>query len=172
MSVTLQRSSNQSRFEEIAGLHENAFNWLPQGRIPLGVHVVNPEHAQGLSYSDWLNPEPFFDFQVKVLEDTLAVGSDLLPCVAINHLGEAVLSSMFGADQFLPDGASASLQDVGPTPLPVFSSIGETDGLALPSLDAGIMPQVRRMIRYYRERLPEWVHVVGPMPSGPFSMAL
>ena len=58
MSVTLQRSSNQSRFEEIAQLHENAFNWLPQGRIPLGVHVVNLEHAQGLSYSDWLNPEP------------------------------------------------------------------------------------------------------------------
>jgi len=172
VTINLQALNNPPRFDEIARLHVNALNWRSQGRIPLGIHVVNPEYARGLSYADWLNPEPFFEYQIKMLADTLAVGSDLLPHVAINHLGNAVLTSMFGAAQFMPEGSSASLQDVGPTPLPVFSAIEETEGLALPSLDAGIMPQVRRLVQYYRERLPKWVHVVAPMPSGPFSTAL
>jgi len=172
VSLDFQLMHNQARFDEIARLHGNAFNWRPQGRIPLGIHVVDPEHARGLSYSEWLNPEPFFEYQAKVLHDTLAVGSDLLPCIAINHFGDAVLTSMFGAEQFVPDETSASLQDVGPTPLPVFSCIEETEGMELPPLDAGIMPRVREMVSYYRDRLPDWVHVIAPMPTGPFSAAL
>ena len=70
--------NNPGRFEEIARRHRNAFDWRPQNRIPLGIHVVDPKHAEGLSYRDWLNPGPFLEFQTRVLADTLAVGSDLL----------------------------------------------------------------------------------------------
>lgn len=152
--------------------HQRAFAWEPQGWIPLGIHVVNPEHMRGLEYERWLEPEHFFAAQYQVLCDTLAVGSDLLPLVAINHLGEAVLSSMLGAEQFMPKTMGATLQDVGPTPLPVFSSIEQVAQMEKPSLDAGIVPQVERFITYYRQRLPEWVHVVAPMPSGPFTIAM
>lgn len=152
--------------------HQRAFGWQPQGWIPLGIHVVNPEHMSRLEYERWLEPEPFFEAQYRVLCETLAVGSDLLPAVAINHLGEAVISSMLGAEQFMPDIMGATLQDVGPTPLPVFSSIEQVAQMEMPSLDAGIVPQVERFLMYYRQRLPEWVHVVAPMPSGPFTMAM
>jgi hypothetical protein len=170
--VKLDRFCDPGRFAEIARLHRRAFAWQPQGRIPLGIHVVDSSRAVGLDYAAWLDPEPFLEFQTGVLADTLAVGSDLLPAVAINHLGDAVVTSLFGARQFMPEAGSATLQEVGPTPLPVFSDIREVEGLAEPPLDAGIVPAVERLLLRYREALPAWVHVVAPMPAGPFSTAM
>ena len=66
----------------------------------------------------------------------------------------------------MPEDASATLQDVGPTPLAVFESINDVAELDVPSLDAGIIPDVQRILRFYRERLPEWIHLVTPMPCG------
>ena len=168
----LEALNDPARFTEIARMHRAAFNWIPQGRIPLGIHVVNPDLAGDLSYADWLEPEPFLEFQRRVLIDTLSVGSDLLPVVAINHLGEATLTSMFGAEQYMPADTSATLQDVGPTPLPVFSSIEEVDTLSMPGMQDGIVPQVRAFVAYYRRHLPDWVTPVAPMPTGPFSAAM
>jgi len=78
----LSRYYDPVRFDEIAQLHANAFAWKPEGRTPRGIHVNNPEHTAGLSYSEWLNPEPFFELQLKMLCDTLEVGSDVLLHVA------------------------------------------------------------------------------------------
>jgi hypothetical protein len=169
---TLERLNKPDRFVEVARLHEQAFTWQPQGRIPLGIHVVNPAHGEGIDYSQWLDPRPFLDFQRKILVDTLTVGSDLMPAVAINHLGDAVLTSMFGAQLFMPEAGSTTLQDVGPTPIPLFTNIQAAAKAPLPGLDAGIMPDVERIAGHYRENLPGWVHVVAPMPSGPFSAAM
>lgn len=163
---------NPKRFEEIARLHANAFAWKPQSRIPLGIHVVNPEHQGEFEYENWLNPKAFFDFQLKVLTDTLTVGSDVLPTVAINHLGEAVVPSMFGAELALPSAIGVNLQNVGPTPLPVFTRLAETTAIRMPNMEAGIVPEAAKMLRYYRAHLPDWVRVVPPMPSGPFSVAM
>ena len=170
--MDLDEYYDPERFEEVAALHRNAFAWTPQNRIPLGVHVNNPEYTKDLSYGEWLNPEPFFDVQIKMLCDTLEVGSDLLPHVAINHVGDSVLTTMFGAELFIPEAGSATLQDVGPTPKAVFTSIDEVGQVELPPLDAGLMPEMLGIMRYYRERLPAWVHLVSPMPSGAFSTAL
>jgi hypothetical protein len=125
----------------------------------------------GLITSSGLTPLRF-DMQVQVLKETMAVGSDLLPFIGLNHFGDAVLTSLFGAKQFMPEVASAALQDIGPTPLPVFSSIEQVREFEVPVIDGGILPQVERMAEYYRQRLPAWVHVVAPMPSGPFSTAM
>jgi hypothetical protein len=168
----LEKYYDPARFSEIGRLHENAFTWRAQERIPLGIHVVKPEYGKGLSYDRWLEPEPVLEFQIKVLADTLAVGSDVLPVVAVNHLGEAVLTSIFGARQHMPEKAGASLQEVGPTPLPIFSAIEEVDSLAKPDPEAGIVPEVKNFLRYYRNQLPGWVYVATPMPSGIFSTAM
>lgn len=170
--MDLDKYYNPKRFQEVAALHWNAFNWTPQNRIPLGVHVNNPEYTKDLSYGEWLNPEPFFDVQLRMLRDTLEVGSDLLPHVAINHVGDSVLTTMLGAELFVPEEGSATLQDVGPTPRTVFTSIDEAEELDLPPMDAGVMPEMLGIMRYYRERLPGWVHLVSPMPAGAFSTAL
>ena len=167
----LERLCNMDRFRRVERLHRRAFAWEPQGYIPLGIHIADPGHAAALTYDDWLNPEPLLEVQTKFLADTLEVGSDLLPVVAINHTGDAHLTSMFGAKLHMPESTSATLQDVGPTPLPVLDDIGRVETLDLPSMDAGIMPELEHFGRYYRRRLPAWVHVVGPI-VGPLSTAL
>lgn len=168
----LDRYYDPTRFAQVADLHRKAFRWEPQGYIPLGIHVVSPRHSAGLDYKQWLDPAPWFDMQVQVLKETMAVGSDLLPFVGLNHFGDAVLTSLFGAKLFMPEATSATLQDIGPTPRPVFSSIEQVRELEMPAIDGGIVPQVERMAKYYRQHLPPWVHVVAPMPSGPFSTAM
>ena len=134
--------------------------------------MVDPEHTKGLGYDRWLDPKPFFEAQARILRDTLTVSSDLLPVMPINHLGDATITSMFGAEQFMPTEAGATLQDVGPAPMPVLSGIEDVSRLAMPGMDAGIIPDVERMMSYYREHLPRWVHVVSPGPAGPFSTAM
>ncbi len=169
----LENYYNPKRFQEIEQLHKNAFDWQGQGRIPLGIHVVNPEHGKGLSYNDvWLNPEVFLDIQAKQLADTLEVGSDTLPVIGINHFGDAVLTSLFGAKQHMPDNVGASLNEVGPTPLAVYSNIVEVAEIEAPSLDSGLMSDVENFARYYNQNLPSWVYLVGPMPTGVFSAAM
>ncbi len=170
--MDLTRYHDPERFAQVAQRHLSAFDWQPQGWIPLAVHVVNPEYGRGLDYKNcWLDPEPFFDIQVRQLADTLAVGSDVLPAIGINHLGDALVTGMFGAEQFMPEQGGAMLQDVGPTPLAVYDAIEQVADVDVPSLEAGVMPQVVEFVRYYREHLPPWVRIAAPMPTGPFSTA-
>ena len=168
----LGRLHDPTRFDEIERLHQQAFAWQPQGRIPLGIHVANPVYTKHVSYEQWLDPKVFLPIQTQYLIDTLTVGSDLLPVVAVNHTGNAHLASMFGAKLYIPESTSATLQDVGPTPLPILDNIDQADTLKLPQMDTGIMPDLEYFGRLYREHLPEWVHVVGPMPMGPLSTAM
>ncbi len=171
-AATLARHHDPDRFREVASLHQNALAWRPQERIPLGIHVSDPAHVAGLTYDRMLDAKLFFEAQVKMLADELEVGSDLLPLVPLNHLGHAPLTSMFGAHQHMPDQTGGSLQDVGPTPLPVFDDIEQIAQLQAPPVSAGIMPDVDKMLVHYRRNLPEWVGVVGPMPDGPVSAAM
>ncbi len=171
-SSELDRLHDPTRFDEIERLHQRAFAWQPQGQIPLGIHVVNPDYAKDLRYEQWLDPEVFLPIQTRYLIDTLTVGSDLLPVVAINHTGTVHLASMFGAKLHMPESTLASPQDIGPTPLSVLADIDLAERLALPPMDAGIMPELEHFGRLYREQLPAWVHVVGPMPMGPLSTAM
>ena len=162
-------AGQMARVEQV---HHNAFAWKSQGYIPLGVWVVNPDHARSLDYRQWLEPAPFLEFQTRVLIDSLTIGSDLLPVIGINHVGTAVLNTMFGAELFMPDRAIATLQDNGPTPLPVLKSIEQMDEIVEPDLDAGLMPAMERFCRFYRQHLPPWVHIGCPVPTGPFSCAM
>ncbi|MDP7742141.1 MAG: hypothetical protein QGF67_11915 [Lentisphaeria bacterium] len=163
---------NPQRFEQIEDRHQNAFAWRRQDYIPLGIWVVNPEYAVDLDYGQWLEPDGFLDYQIKVLTDSLTVGSDLLPVIGINHLGTALLNTMFGAELFVPKTAIATLQDNGPTPLQLLESIEQVDQMNPPPIDSGLMPQVEQICRHYREHLPGWVGIDGPINNGPFSTAM
>ncbi len=160
------------RFEQIKILHQRAFSWEEQGYIPLGIHVANPKHVSGISYRDRLEPDVFYKIHTNYLADTLEVGSDVLPTVAMNQLGDVLVPTMFGAQEFIPEELIATLQDLGSTPKPVFQSIQEVEGLSRPEMETGIYPRVEAMCREYRQRLPEWVDIVGPLPIGPFSIAM
>ena len=163
--------NDPERFARVAERHHNALSWKPQGRIPLGVIVNNPENLRGLSYDQWEDPEAFYVPQAKLLRDSLAVGSDYMPVMPLNHLGDVLLHTMFGADLVVPSEMAGSVQDTGATPRPVLSDIREIDDLETPALSSGHMPQFLEIIRRWREWTPSWAHVVTPFPTGPFSLA-
>jgi len=164
--------NDPGRFHCIAERHRKALCWEPQGYIPLGLIVNDPAHLNGISYSQWLEPEPFFQAQAKALRDTLLVGSDFLPALGMNHLGDVLIPTMFGARLFVPEQMGDSAQDTGATPWPVLERIDEVDGLNVPDMSAGLMPQIAEIARKWRSWAPEWVQVVTPFPLGPFSLAM
>jgi hypothetical protein len=164
--------NDPGRFARIAERHLKASCWQPQDYIPLGIIVNDPAHLRGISYRRWLEPEPFFEAQAKVLRDTLLVGSDLLPSLGMNHLGDVLIPTMFGARLFVPEEMGESAQDTGATPWPILSDIEEVDDLRSPDLSAGLMPQFAEIARLWLAWAPEWVQVVTPFPLGPFSLAM
>ena len=162
---------DEQRFWEIAERHRRALSWESQDWIPLGIIVSNPEHARGLTYDQWLDPAPFFEVQAKSLRDTLVVGSDTLPVLPLNHLGDVLVPTMFGAELFVPTDMADSLQDTGATPRPILESIAAVDELGMPEMTDGRMPDFAEIVRKWRTWAPDWVSIVTPFPIGPFSLA-
>jgi hypothetical protein len=164
--------NDPDRFAQIAERHRRALSWEPQAYIPLGIIVNDPAHLTGISYDRWLEPEPFFEAQAKALRDTLLVGSDCLPALGMNHLGDVLIPTMFGARLFVPEEMGESAQDTGATPWPVLGRIGEVDELRMPEMSDGLMPRFAEIARLWRAWAPEWIRIVTPFPLGPFSLAM
>ncbi|MDP6153639.1 MAG: hypothetical protein QF785_09705 [Phycisphaeraceae bacterium] len=82
------------RFHEIAECHRKALSWEPQGWIPLGIIVNNPEHLSGLTYDQWLEPRPFYQAAANIFNDTLTVGSDYFPVLSLNHVGDVLIINL------------------------------------------------------------------------------
>ena len=162
---------DEARFLEIAERHRRALEWEPQGWIPLGLIVSDPEDTRGLTYDQWLDPAPFFELQARILRNTLAVGSDTMPVLPLNHLGDVLIPTMFGAELFVPTDMGDSLQDTGATPLPILDSIAAADDLEMPAMAEGCMPEIVEIVRAWRAWAPDWVSIVTPFPVGPFSLA-
>lgn len=77
---------------------------------------------------------------------------------------------MFGAELFVPSAIGGSLQDTGPTPMPILDNIEAVDELEVPDMTAGLMPDVEQIVRTWRALAPEWVDIVTPFPIGPFTL--
>lgn len=164
--------NDPERFAVVAERHRRALSWEPQGYIPLGILVSDPAHLEGLAYDQWLDPEPFYLAQARMLRDSLLVGSDLLPVLGMNHLGDVLIPTMFGAELYVPREMGESAQDTGATPRPILASIRDVDALEAPDMRAGLMPQMADIARRWRQWAPPWVHVVTPFPIGAFSLAM
>ena len=163
--------NNPVRFEEIAVSHLRAVGWQRQGYIPLGIIVNDPANTKGIGYDQWLDAKVFFEVQAKILSDTLTVGSDYMPVLPLNHLGDILIPTMFGAEIHVPDEMAASLQDQGPTPLAVMENIQAVDNLTVPDMQAGMMPDFAEIVKLWRQWAPEWIDIVTPFPMGAFSLA-
>ncbi len=165
------RLNDPDRFALVAKRHLNAIAWERQDYIPLGIIVNNPDNIKGISYKQWLDPAVFFEVQARILCDTLTVGSDYMPVLPLNHLGDVLIPTMFGAELLVPGEMGTSLQDQGSSPIPVIGSIEEVDALSLPDMEAGLMPDFRKIITAWRQWAPPWVEIGRPFPVGPFTLA-
>ena len=166
-----ERLNDPVRFALVADRHVKAFRWEKQDWIPLGLIVNDPRHSEGITYDQWLNPRVFLDLQAKMLRETLEVGSDISPSIALNHMGNALYPSVFGAKITIPEDRVTSIQDTGPWVYPAISDIREVDDLFPPPLSTGLVVEAERFMKDYQAALPDWVTVVSPSKMGPFSLA-
>jgi len=165
------RLNQPARFAEVAQRHLNAIAWKRQDYIPLGIIVDNPDNLKGISYGQWLDAGVFYQAQAKILRDTLSVGSDYMPVLPINQLGNVLIPTMFGSELLVPTEMGTTIQEQGPCPRPVIGTIKAVDDLRLPDMAAGIMPDVTRIITAWREWVPSWTKIVTPGSVGPFTLA-
>lgn len=165
------RLNDPERFAVVGQRHLQAFRWEQQGWIPLGLIVNDSKHSRGITLDQWLDPDVFLTLQANILRDTLEVSSDITPSIALNHMGNAIYPSLFGAKITIPAGDVNSVQESGPWIFPALEDIANVDRLCQPSMPSALVDQAERFIRFYREHLPQWVRVVSPSKIGPFSLA-
>ena len=170
-SIIPDSLNDPARFGRIAERHLNAVRWKRQDYIPLAIIVNDPANIAGISYDQWKDAAVFFEVQARILRDSLIVGSDYLPVLPLNHLGDVLIPTMFGAELLVPTQMAGLLQDQGPSPWPVLSSIEQVDDLELPSMTDGMMPDFTRIITCWRKWAPTWVEVITPFPLAPLSLA-
>ena len=163
--------NDQARFQQTAELQQNAFKWVKQGRIPLSIIVNDPRSSEGnLYHEQWLDAKWFCEFQAKVLRDTLTVGSDSMPAACINHMGNAMIPTMFGAKIRIPeDEVKTITASVGPWIYPNIGDVSEIDDYTPDPLPCGLVVDSERVMRYYKEHLPDWVRVGMPAKLATFS---
>ncbi|NPV06486.1 MAG: hypothetical protein HPY83_00810 [Anaerolineae bacterium] len=162
----------QSHVEEIMRRQRASLAWQPVDRLPLGIWINRPENRADLVFEDILDYRTFFTLQERILSDTLAVGSDIVPALAINNFGDGILPSMFGADLIVPRPDIDVIQDLGPWVVPLLKSRSDMAALRKPPLDGGLFPTACDAVRYYRDRAPDWLPIVTPMRLGPLSVAM
>ncbi len=158
--------------QQVQTRQSGSLHWERVDRAPLGIWVNRPENRAGLVFEDIFDYRTFFELQMRILADTLSVGSDLTPCLALNNFGDGILASMFGADLVLPAPDINVIQDLGPWVVPLLHSAAEMAAVRLPARDAGLFPQVCDAVCYYRDHAPTWLPVVTPMRIGPLSVAM
>ena len=62
----------------------------------------------------------------------------------LNHLGDVLIPTMFGAELFVPTDMADSLQDIGATPGPILDSIAAVDELRMPDCRMATCPTLPR----------------------------
>ena len=118
-----------------------SLNWVPVDRPPLGVWINRPENRADLVFEDIFDFRTFFTLQTRILADTLSIGSDITPALAINNFGDGILPSMFGADLVIPPPEINVIQDLGPWVVPLLHSASEMAAVRKPSLNSGLFPR-------------------------------
>ena len=106
-----------------------------------------------------------------MLRDTLTVGSDIMPSIALNHMGNALYTSLFGAQITIPTDRISAIQDSGPWIFPALNRIEEVEQMSPPAIPSALVPQAERFIRYCQDHLPQWVRTLAPSKLGSFSLA-
>ena len=162
---------DDSRLRAIRQRHTASWTWDDCDRPPLAIWVNSPSRREGLTYDRFFDYGRIFEYQCAVLDDSLSIGSDLLPVLPINHFGVAAAASMFGAELIVPDVPVTRLQDVGPWIKPVFQSAEAMMDAQTPDVRSGMMPHVIEAVEYYRDNAPPGVTVVTPFRVGPFTLA-
>lgn len=155
--------------DEIKKLHMDSFNWRAK-RVPFGIWVNDTGKYKKISYEDADFDKRLFDRQMTIIEDTMKIGSDLIPVLGITNYGIATVPSLFGADIRSSSADADRIEEMGYWIQKIFNKIEETENFDIPSIESDFLDGVIRHIEYYRDNKPENVMISNSL-DGPFSIA-
>lgn len=129
--------------------------------IPLGLSLRNRFSINRYEY--FTDHRKMFENEMEKALAVRAIGSDMIPCLALRH-DPVVLLSMFGGE----------VENIGGRPMaaPVFASLDAARKLEAPGLEAGILPEIARACRYFRGHAPPDVALCTPPETDPFDVLL
>ncbi len=130
------------------------------GYIPLCISLKDRVSINAWDY--FLDHRRMFENELARAITVRDIASDMIPCVVLRY-DPVVLTSLFGAEA----------ENIGGRPMtpPLFDDIAAF-AWRIPRLDAGVMPELERAIRHFREHTPPDIVICTPPETDPFDVAL
>lgn len=134
-----------------------AHRWEMPDRPPLQLVCSGQGGLDMPSFTESLaNPQILLEHQVAQAHAIRAIESDAIPTIVPVPNSAVLVPSMYGCE-------IEELESVWARPVKK-TLIDIVDGLAPPSLDAGLMPAYARNTQYFVDHAPKWAHVCSPIP--------
>lgn len=149
--------------------HRRAFAWESEN-VPLGIWVNDRRTRREISYNSADFHKLLFERQMTILEDTMALASDIVPVLGITNYGIGIVPSFFGARLRNSSSDVDKVEEMGSWVEKVFSDIEEVEGFPAPEIESGLFDGVIEHLEYYRDAVPRDV-LISTSPDGPFSIA-
>jgi len=157
------------KIEEVKKAHMDSFNWKAC-RIPFGIWVNDKSKYNEISYDDPDFDKKLFERQMTIVEDTVKIGSDLIPVLGITNYGIAIVPSLFGAEMRGSSYDVDKIEEMGYWIKKKFINIEDVDNFHTPEIESEFLDGVIAHIEYYKENKPESVMLSNSL-DGPFSIA-
>lgn len=149
--------------------HRRAFAW-ESDNVPLGIWVNDGRKRKEISYNSPDFHKLLFERQMTILEDTMALASDIVPVLGITNYGVGIVPSFFGARLRNSSSDVDKVEEMGSWVEKVFSRIEEVEGYPPPAIRSSLFDDVIEHLEYYRDTVPSDVPI-STSPDGPFSIA-
>ncbi|MDO8685976.1 MAG: uroporphyrinogen decarboxylase family protein [Clostridiales bacterium] len=160
---------HNNTMEKIKKIHIDSFNWKAQN-IPFGIWVNDTTKYKKIMYDDPDFDKKLFERQMTVLEDTMKVGSDLVPVLGITNYGIGLIPSLFGATLINSSCDADRTEEMGFWVEKIFNRIEDIDNFCIPEIKSELLDCVIRHIEYYRDNKPADIYLSNSL-DGPFSIA-
>ncbi len=108
------------------------------------------------------DPALMLKAELDCLEPHIRLKDDRVPAVHL-QFGTALIAAAFGCEVAMFEN------DLPATKTHVAKDLEVVDKLIKPTLDDGWYPRVRECAEFYRNNLPDWIHVMLPDMQSPFN---
>ncbi len=161
---------NVKKINEIKARHLDSFNWKGKSSIPLGIWVNDKSKHKNITFGASDFHKRLFERQVTMLEDTISIGSDIVPVLGIKNYAVSIVPSIFGAKLISPGVDIDRIEDAGYWVEKLLVDIEDVEKLDSSKMQSELFLDLMKQLEYYKRNSPSWAEI-AVMVIGPFSIA-
>ena len=157
------------RIEKVKKLHRDSFDWNAE-KIPFGIWVNDERKYKEIEYGETDFDKKLFERQMMILEDTVKIGSDLVPTIGVTNYGIAAVPSVMGAEIKQSSIDVDKVEEMGFWIKKLFNDVKDVNMFKMPDKENSFIKGFFEHLKYYRDNVPKGVYIVNSI-DGPFSIA-